>query len=42
MGGASIIGNLALYFKSLPQDKLFAWFAILIGFFLIIIALIIW
>lgn len=30
------------YFRVLPQDKLFAWIAIVIGFLLVMLALILW
>ena len=34
-------GRVIEYFTSLPQDKMFAWLAIVIGFFLIILSFII-
>jgi len=41
-GFGGMINQINSYFRTIAQDKLFAWFAVLIGFFLIIIALIIW
>jgi len=36
------MGDVMGYFQTLSKDKLMAWIAVVIGFLLIIIALLIW